>query len=205
MEYSLEWYIFDLDGTLYDFWWTSFSRSRLGMAVMDRYLSIIRHNQFADPHSIYTEMVEIESRTGIWVSQQLADLIGLTRSEVLRMIWWPITPSTVIENYDTASHVFSVLKERWASLFLVTAAPKVWANNALDFMVIKHYFDQIYALEDYGNTKKEAFSQIQQKTGIKSSNFISIWDQMHSDIIPARELWMHTLHVTCPADLLKLL
>lgn len=65
MKSSLEWYIFDLDGTLYDFWWASFSRSRLGMAVKDRYLSIIRHNQFTDPHSIYAEMVDMEAQTGI--------------------------------------------------------------------------------------------------------------------------------------------
>ena len=62
-------------------------------------------------------------------------------------------------------------------------------------MHIRAYFTSILTLEDFVSSKKEAFTKISDSSGIPVENLISIGDQMHSDIIPAEELSMQTLHV----------
>lgn len=150
-------------------------------------------------------MVDLESTIGIWISQQLADRLWITRGEVLQIIWWEINPNGIVENIIPTQKVIPILKEEGKALFLVTAAPRIWAIKALEFMTIKYYFNDILILEDYWNTKKEAFARIQLKIDTMARELISIGDQIYSDIIPAQELGIQTLHVTWPKDLLKLL
>jgi FMN phosphatase YigB (HAD superfamily) len=72
-------------------------------------------------------------------------------------------------------------------------------------MELDAYFEQILTLEDYWNSKKEAFTMIKNNLWISSSNIISVGDQEDSDILPAQELGMQTLHVKWPHDLIRLL
>jgi FMN phosphatase YigB (HAD superfamily) len=73
-------------------------------------------------------------------------------------------------------------------LFVVTAAPKVWANKALEYMQLKSYFLSILTLEDYGHSKAEAFRKISENAQIPLSQMMSIGDQEHSDIVPAQKI-----------------
>lgn len=205
MSNTPKWYIFDLDGTLYDFWGASFSGSKLGIEVKRQYFLKIEQHQLGDPDHTYREMIDTELETGVWISQQLADKLWTTRWNILQIIWWEISPNDIIENIVSTQKIIPILKEEGKSLFLVTAAPRVWAVKALEFIAIKHYFDEILTLEDYWHNKQEAFVKIRTKTGIASKDLISIGDQIHSDIIPARALWMQSLLVSWPQDLHKLI
>ncbi len=204
MNSPITWYIFDLDGTLYDFGWCRFHESVLWDATRKWFYEIIKTHNLGNPEQLYQSMVEKEWQEKIGTSQQLADLIGKTRAEVLQEIWGSISPSWVIQNYKWAKLVLPELA-RYKKLFIVTAAPKVWADNALEYMRIKHYFQIILTLEDYWSSKREAFLQIHADTWIPFDQLISIWDQEHSDIAPAKILGMQTLHVGSPLDLIKLL
>jgi FMN phosphatase YigB (HAD superfamily) len=77
----------------------------------------------------------------------------------------------------------------------VTGSSVVWAQKALEYMQIRSLFDIVLTVEDFVSSKKEAFTKISHSSGIPFENLISIGDQMHSDIIPAKELSMQTLHV----------
>ena len=72
-------------------------------------------------------------------------------------------------------------------------------------MELSWYIEQVYGIEDYSESKKEPFLKIQQLIWMSPENIISIWDQEHSDIIPAKELGMQALHVKWPQDLISLL
>lgn len=58
-----KWYVFDLDGTLYDFWWVPFTDSKLGTEVRRQYFLNIERHQLGDPNHIYRKMVDTESTT----------------------------------------------------------------------------------------------------------------------------------------------
>lgn len=200
-----DWYIFDLDGTLYDFWWVWFSDSLLGQAVRERYYDIISHFSLWEPESYYRYMVERERSENIGISLQVATLLWIPRKEVLQTVWWNIDPEKVVKNFSVSQNILRELYELWKLLFLVTAAPSVWATHAWEYMHIRAYFTSILTLEDFVSSKKEAFTKISHSSGIPFENLISIGDQMHSDIIPAEELSMQTLHVRWPQDLIPLL
>lgn len=202
---NIQWYIFDLDGTLYDFWGANFWTSRLWIKVRERYFTLIQEWNLWDPDVIYDNMINVEWKEKIGISQQFANLTGKTRWDILTSVWWPIDTGSIIENSHYSQQILPILSEKGKQIFLVTAAPKIWAVKALDFMALNKYFRQILALEDFGSSKKEAFSRIQMESWIEVNRFISVGDQMHSDIIPAEELWMRSLHITSQQDLLNLI
>ena len=204
MNKSIQWHIFDLDGTLYDFGWVKFNESALWKATQAWFYRVMKKYDLSNPQKLYDAMLEREWQEKIPTSKQLADLIGTTRHEVLHEIWGGLEPSLVIKNYSTSQNVIATLSDR-STLFLVTAAPRIWANKALDYMSLRQYFEVILTLEDYWASKWEAFGKIQASSQIPFDKLISIGDQEHSDIIPARELGMATLHVSSPQDLSKLL
>lgn len=202
---NIQWYIFDLDGTLYDFWGTTFGTSRLWVKVKERYFMLIQEWDLWDPSGLYNGMIEVERKEKIGISQQLANVTWKTRWEILALIWWPIDTGSVIENDHYSKQIIPALSEMDKQIFLVTAAPKIWASKALEFMALSQYFQQVLTLEDFGSLKKEAFSRIQKESWIEVDQFISVGDQMHSDIVPAEELWMQSLYVTSQKDLLNLI
>ncbi len=102
----------------------------------------------SNPQKLYDAMLEREWQEKIPTSKQLADLIGTTRHEVLYEIWGGLEPSLVIKNYSTSQNIIPTLSKGYR-LFLVTAAPRIWANKALEYMSLRQYFEGILTLEDY--------------------------------------------------------
>ena len=202
---TTQWYIFDLDGTLYDFWWTWFSNSRLWLAVKESYLTIMQKNNYQNPKEKYKDMCDIEESTWFGISLQLAKELRMSRGDILRDTWWSINPEDIIISYEYPKIVLSELRKEGKPLFLVTAAPRVWAHKALNYMNISGYLESFFWLEDFVSSKKEVFHKININIGINTKYMISVWDQIHTDIIPAQELWMQTLLVQKQDDILKLL
>lgn len=198
-------YIFDLDGTLHDFWGVKFSESKLGQRVKSRYYDIIAEHSIWNPEEVYDQMLQREWEEKIGTSQQLADLIQDTREWVIRSIWEWINPEGVVEKFWPSQVALQSLSFRWKKIFLVTAAPRIWANNALEYMQLYGFFDQILSLEDFWDFKWDAFQKIISFSYIKPEKLMSVWDQEHSDIIPARALWINALLVSWPQDLHKLI
>ena len=198
-------YIFDLDGTLYDFGSDCFSTSRLGAAVRKRYYQLIEQRTNEDPYSYFLKMMENEKKTGIGLSLQLGQTIGETRARVFEMTWGNLEPKSIIACPEYAQKVIPALMQHGKRSFVVTAAPRVWAHKALNHIGIKHYFESIFSLEDFVSSKQEVFGSLLSKTGIAPEQCISIGDQEESDILPAQALGMQTLHVRTPKDILKLL
>ncbi len=121
------------------------------------------------------------------------------------MTWWEIDPTMIIQNSYFSQHVIPELSRKEKKLYLVTAAPKIWANIVLEYLWLKDFFTTIYWWEDIIDSKREIFEQILRETLIEAHNTISIWDQLETDIIPARVLWLQTLLIEKQDDLLKLL
>ena len=86
MNKDIQWYIFDLDGTLYDFWWVKFNESALWKATQAWFYRVMKKYDLNNPQKLYDAMLEREWQEKIPTSQQLADLIGTTRHEVLNEI-----------------------------------------------------------------------------------------------------------------------
>lgn len=202
---TTQWYIFDLDGTLYDFWWTWFSNSRLWLAIKESYLTVMQKNNYQNPKEKYKDMCDIEESTWLGISLQLAKELKIFRGEILRNTWWSINPEDIITSYEYPKIVLSELRKRGKPLFVVTAAPRVWAHKALNYMNISGYLESFFWLEDFVSSKKEVFHKISINIGINPKYMISVWDQLHTDIIPAQELWMQTLLIQKQDDILKLL
>ena len=202
---NIQWYIFDLNGTLYDFWGNNFWSWRLWTKVRERYYELIQESGLWNPDIFYAEMIVAEQEEKIGMSQRFANTIGRTKKEILSSVWWSLDASTIIQNSHYSKKIIPTLSGRGSKIFLVTAAPNIWATKALKFMSLHQYFKEVCSLEDFGGSKKEIFARIQQESWIQMSQFISIGDQLHSDIIPAQELWMQSLHVASQKDLLNLI
>lgn len=150
-------------------------------------------------------MCMIEKRTWIGVSLQLAQMLNITRSEVIEMTWWKLDPTMIIQNTAFSQYVIPELSQNGKKLYLVTAAPTIWAITALEYLRLSNFFTHVYGLEDFEISKWEIFEQILRETHLEAHNMISIWDQIETDIIPAQILWLQTLLIEKQDDLQKLL
>lgn len=165
----------------------------------------MRENNYQNPKEKYKNMCDIEELTWLGISFQLAKELRTSRGDILRDTWWSINPEDIITSYEYPRIVLSELRKREKPLFVVTAAPRIWAQKALNYMNISGYLESFFWLEDFVSSKKEVFHKISINTGINPEYMISVWDQLHTDIIPAQELWMQTLLISKQEELQKLL
>lgn len=187
--------IFDLDGTLYKFRGGSYKRSLLQKRVLDnakKYIADKLRSDIAEAQKILTK---IQKQYGEDTSIGLEKELGIDRYDYFNAVW-DIPAHGIVKKERGLREALLALKREY-NLVLLSDAPQVWINNALNELGLKDVFcDNIFSGE--GNSRKglgNAFSNIVKKLGTSPRSCVAIGDQESTDIIPAAKLGMRTIFV----------
>lgn len=186
-------FIFDLDGTLYDLDGvpgTRFGASRFCADLMSNTRVFICDKLNVSPNnalSIFNQIMESYSGE---LSLGLEKEYGIDRYDLFNSTW-----NQPPEKYIGANpNLVNMLSPYIGRAVLLSAAPKVWVDRVLDYLEIANVFgDQIFTGEP--NLRKpnpEIFQHIAEKIGTETEKCLSIGDQNHTDIIPAKSIGMQT-------------
>lgn len=141
--------IFDLDGTLYDFDGDgTFGGSSVGIQLKDRYNEYLQKIETLKEYT-YEDIVRLEKQKYIPPSQIIADMAGETREKVLDDTWGRMMPENIIIPKGDVKEFLSSIATKTEFCFLLTGAPKVWADKVLKYLGISEYFCVIYTAENY--------------------------------------------------------
>ena len=187
--------IFDLDGTLYSLRGGSYRKSLLRQCVFNNaqnYISVKLSKSKSDAQSIFNA---IQEQYGEQISIGLEKEFNIDRYDYFNTVW-DIPANDSIKKSQGLQRTLLTLKKEY-NLALVSDAPRVWINNALEELRVKDIFqNNIFSGE--GEQRKEfnnAFSGLVQALKLNPRNCIAVGDQEHTDIIPAKTLGMYTVFV----------
>lgn len=191
-----------MDGTLYqiDGSTTGYKGSNLEKSVNKNALQFIFKTENCT--KIEAEKILEEAlQDQIGISNFISKKYGITRKDYFNTIW-DISPTGIIQNFETPIQVINQIKSLELNIILLTAAPTIWQETVIKYLGLNNIFDEIYTADSFGN-KGEIFGQLAQR--FSPSSTISIGDQLETDIKPAKELGFQTLLVNSPNELTKLL
>lgn len=184
-------FITDMDGTLYSFRnGAHFSASDFGRQIRAGTLNFVSERFGLSPEAAEIEYERIKSKHGGHFSLGIEKEHGIDRYEFFSSTW-NLDAAEFIDPSDIAQSL-EVLKGRIA---LLTAAPRVWANNVLAHLNISDLFgEHVYTGEpDIRKPDPEVFKNIALNMGVSPEMIFSIGDQEESDIAPAQSIGMRTV------------
>ena len=191
---KLEAFIFDMDGTLYQFpAGVKFGQSSLGIEVYKNTISFLIKEFSLPQDEAISFYAELKSGSSEGLSLELEKRYGVGRNHLFNTTW-DITPS---EHITPEKNLRASLDQIESMKILLSAAPRIWADRALEYMDIYDYFEgRIYTGEsDIRKPNPDIFRHILGDCAVRAAHAISIGDQEHSDIIPARQIGMLTLKI----------
>lgn len=188
--------IFDMDGTLYSFdkgQVNTHSASSFGKAIMTK-VTLFFQNEFSLTETEALKMFqEMNERHKGEVSLGLEKEFGIPRSRYFG-ITWDLDPSEFLEKDDV---LIQTLSELEVQIGVLTAAPNIWTERVLEFMQLDRIFgSSVFTGEpDLRKPNPLAFMQLCEYWALDPNNIISIGDQEHSDILPAKSVGMTTVRI----------
>lgn len=182
--------IFDMDGTLYQLDGPDgkFIGSTLEQTVLANTRVFIRQKEKDITERAIDELMQVGLSDVIGISSVLAKRYGISRQTYFDTVW-DIDPKNIVKKYEDACEVVDRLFMMEKKLILLTAAPKRWQKNVFDFLNLEKKFMRIYTGEHF-NAKKEIFGNLIEE--FAADALLSIGDQEHTDIIPAKQFGMKT-------------
>lgn len=193
---KIEAIIFDLDGTLYSFDEKSentFSASAFGQQIYANCIAFLQERLELNESEATQRYKEFSNKYHREVSLALECEYEIPRSEYFAATW-----SLEPKNYLTfRSQLPLVLAKLDVRKGVLTAAPRVWATPALQFLEIQDFFGEAVFTGDPDTRKPQpaAFLQLAQYWDLPPENILAIGDQEWSDIAPAKSVGMQTLRI----------
>lgn len=191
-------FITDMDGTLYSFKnGPRFSTSDFGKQIRAGSLNFVRERLGLSQEAAEIEYERIKSAYDGHFSIGIEKEHGIDRYEFFSQAW-DLDAGTFIEASDVAQ-TLEIMRGRIA---LLTAAPRVWANNVLAHLKIADLFgEHVYTGEpDIRKPNPEVFRIIASSLGANPERVFSIGDQEDTDIIPAKSIGMKTVLIGASPD-----
>lgn len=194
-------FIFDMDGTLYQFdkgqgdIFTSSQFSRDLENNIYNYFVTIKGISADEAISEYDRIKAIyKGEMSLGVEREY----GIDRYEYFRNTW-NLKPEEYIEKDTELPRTLEKIRGRMA---LLTAAPRIWAGNVLAYLDIENVFEgNIYSGElDVRKPNPLIFLRIANDLNVPPTNIFSIGDQEYSDIIPAKSIGMKTIRIGSSDD-----
>lgn len=185
----MKYFIFDMDGTLYQFEKGTFTSTEFYRDLKKNIINFFKKNLKFNDIEANQEYDKIDEEFNGEVSLYLENKYNIDRYRYFDSIW-NLSPENYIEKNDKLVELFSKLDGR---VVVLTAAPRVWAEKVLKHLGIYEIVkDSLFTGE--GNLRKpEIFSYFIKYFNTNPENIYSIGDQEYSDIIPAKKLGMKTV------------
>lgn len=185
-------FIFDMDGTLYQFNNSpSFKGSRFEAAIKERVYALFMERYKLSQLEAVWEYERIKQKYNGEISHGVEGEWGLDRYEYFETVW-KFDPSEYINRDTGLSAILEPLKGRAA---LLTSAPSMWAKSVLSHLGVEAVFgSSVYTGEpELRKPNPLIFQKIARDFQVSNDRFFSIGDQEHSDIVPAKSIGMKTL------------
>ena len=186
--------VFDMDGTLYQFPdGGTFLEIPFGQAIQQNTRAFIGREFKLDEVEAVKRHEELFAKFDGELSLGLERENGVDRMRFFDETW----------NLDPAEFIIpepgvrEALEQVDAQRILLSAAPRVWVNRVLGYMGIADVFgERIFTGEpDVRKPSPLIFQQILDTYGVQARYAISIGDQEHTDIAPARSIGMRALRI----------
>lgn len=196
--------VIDMDGTLYtlDGPGNRFAGSTLAKNIGDNIRTFIQGRENCSRERA-EEILEQASADTVGPSVFLSRRYGIERTEYFQNVWGVLDPDVIVRGNETKS-ILRELKQSGRSLRLLTSAPAVWTKKVMQSLDIEDLFDDVTTAELF-NRKHEVFRRYASRK--EPAQQVSVGDQLHSDILPAREAGMQTIQVSAgrPLSYLRIL
>ncbi len=186
--------IFDLDGTLYKLRGRdgTFGGSDLYAAQKVKMYEFIGQRLALDAptaRSVYEDLKEAYAGA---VSVGIEQKYGVSRYEWFANTW-NLPPADFIDPAD--GDVAAILRPFTGRATLLTSGPRAWAEPVLDCLGVAGVFGSniITGEADARKPNPEVFVEAARMLGRCAGDMVSVGDQNHSDIVPARTLGMQTI------------
>lgn len=191
-------FIFDMDGTLYPLNQEGFFQSQLFFDIKKNATRFISNRQNIPNEAAIEEFDRVFEKYNGELSLGFEGEYGVDRYTYFENIW-NMDPSKYIKKPKNLRNILSPLKGRMA---LLTAAPSVWTRNVLEYLGVRDLFDEvIYTGEpDLRKPNPEIFRKVGNRLGVPFEKIYSVGDQEFSDIVPAKKLGMKTILVGSKSD-----
>ncbi len=186
-------YIFDLDGTLYNFPRGTFRSSDFYKELCNRIPLFFQEKLNMSPQEAQETIDYINHVFPEKMSLVVEKEFGISRYDYFGYTW-DVQPDKYLTRNEELVKLFSRLEGRVA---ILTAAPRIWAERALKHLGIYQFVEgSIFTGEsDLRKPNPDIFRKVAQHLGVPPSQIISIGDQEFSDILPAKETGMKTIIV----------
>lgn len=186
-------YIFDLDGTLYDIDGqpgTKFGDSAFCADLIADTQNYIAQALTIDPVEAMAVLKKVQLDYDGEISIGLERSYGIDRYDLFDQTWGREVARYIIPN----SELRGQLEPFVGRAALLSAAPRVWVSRVLDFLGVTDVFeDRIFSGEpDLRKPNPQVFALVARTLGVQPEQCVSIGDQNHSDILPAKSLGMRT-------------
>lgn len=185
--------IFDLDGTLYPFapGYVSFIESAFYAELRMRIIAYLRERLKISNDEAQEVFEKVDRQFKGELSIGFEKMYGIDRYEYYEATW-NLSPKDYIGSDVQLAEALAPFRGR---ALLLTAAPRAWAQGALEHLGIADIFGEniITGEPDIRKPDPAVFTQAARQLNAHPSDIISIGDQNYSDIVPARSLGMTTI------------
>lgn len=195
--------IFDMDGTLYqhDGENGTIKNSSLFNCVISNSVKFVAAREDSSTEEAIKLVMHAHSTDKIGISNFLANRYGITRSQYFDEVW-DIDPSGIVKDYEKRCEYVKAISRSGLRMFLLTAAPRIWMINVLNFLDLNTAFERKYNGEMF-DTKEDVFISLAKE--FNPNSLLSVGDQDYSDIVPAANLGMQGFLVKDSSDFSKLI
>lgn len=196
----MAYFIFDLDGTLYDFEPSrsckgkgGFINSLLWADVSRNVEAFIARTFELKDTDAKAEFKRIMAASKGEISIYLDKNHGIDRHEYYAATW-NLEPAKYLKADPIVHDLFKKAGSRSAVL---TAAPRIWAQRVLEHLGIYCFVkDSLFTGEpDLRKPDPAIFLKVASHLGAKPSEIFSVGDQEQTDILPAKSIGMRTIIV----------
>lgn len=187
-------YIFDLDGTLYSFAGSgqvTFGTSIFYADLRERITLFISRKLEVNKNEAEEILIKVGTAFNGELGIGFEKTYGIDRYEYYESTW-----ACDPENYITFdAQLAEYMKAFTGRSLLLTAAPRAWATKAITHLGLGSVFGNniITGEPDIRKPNPAVFVQAAQILHTRPEDIISIGDQNHSDILPAKSLGMTTI------------
>lgn len=188
-------FIFDIDGTLYPIDGVpgkKFSESKLYARIKMNVLRVLSDLYKTSPEETEILYKSLKEKYNGSISRGVEEEKGLEQVDYFRVTW----DANASDYLPVNKKIRETLMELGHGFVALTTAPKVWASQVLDFLNVTDLFSKLITAENkLSKPDPGVFLSIVQDRGSKVGDWVSVGDQLHSDILPAKRLGMRTVLV----------
>lgn len=188
--------IFDMDGCLYPLdrgSGKSFAQSQFGQSIKASEIAFVQAKLNVAHEAAVAISGDLKNRYNRHLSIALEREHNIPREEFFASTW-DLDPANYIDAQPNLPQTLGGLSIRSG---LLTAAPAIWTHRVLDHLQVRTFFEPYIRCgnEDVRKPDPQAFQQTADMLGVAPQNVISIGDQEHTDIVPAKMLGMLTVRI----------